>query len=149
MDSGLAAHLLGCLTDFLKGIVFWALLCSILTAISLDYAAAIGSQSLVVDPLSLFTKLHDLIREGLAADSKPNNDVVVSAGFAALLRLSLASEAFGTIFKASDSCFALMKRLLLEEPNWQVRRRVSDHIKMICNELHRFVPLFSLIASSF
>lgn len=70
---------------------------------------------------------------------KANSDasLLASACFIALLKISLRSKPFWVHFKAANLCPTLLRQLLLEEPSWNVRRRVAECIKGICADLQK------------
>lgn len=67
----------------------------------------------------------------------PDAGILASTCFIVLLKVSLRSEAFWVLFKDADVCATLLRQLLLEEPVWQVRRRVADCIRGICADLQK------------
>lgn len=96
-----------------------------------------GAESLFTDPLALLRRLQALIKESLNVDGNHDADILAPTAFGTLLKISLCSEIFWNHFKDTDMCSALLRRLLLQEPSWEIRRRVAEHIKGICSDLHK------------
>lgn len=96
-----------------------------------------GAESWFADPLALLRRLQSLIKESLDVEGIHDADILAPTSFATLLKISLRSETFWNQFKDTGMCSALLRRLLLQEPTWEIRRRVADHIKGICSDLHK------------
>ena len=91
--------------------------------------------SVFPNPLGLLKRLHSMIPEALSVVNSSEADLLATSCFAALFKASLCSHIFWEHFKNADVCSALLRRLLLDEPKWQIRVRVAEYVKSICRPL--------------
>ena len=95
-----------------------------------------GAEDLFVNTSILFKRLLSMVKASLILEGSTDADLLASLSFGAILKISLYVESFWNEFKNADECTILLKRLILEEPNWHIRRRLGDYVKTICLELH-------------
>lgn len=95
-----------------------------------------GTESLFLNPSALLDRLQTMINESLAVDENVDADVLASASLAAILKISLHVDGFWEEFKNANVCSTLLRRLVLDEPNAQLRCRAADYIRSICNDLN-------------
>jgi len=106
-------------------------------SLALEPTSTDGAESLFPDSLTLLDRLQSMMEEAFVVKDTPDAGVLASTCFIALLKISLRSKAFWIHFKNANVCATLLRQLLLEEPNWQVRRRVGDYIRSICAGLQK------------
>jgi len=102
----------------------------------LEPRSFVGPQSLFTNPAVLLQRLQSMIRDSLAVDENADADALASCSFAAILKISLHVQKFWDDFKYANVCSSLLRRIVLRDPSWQLRRRVVDHIKAVCADLH-------------
>ena len=95
-----------------------------------------GTESLFLNASALLIRLQTMLQESLALSDNLEADVLASTTLAVILKISLHVEAFWRGFKDADMCSMLLRRLVLDEPNVQVRRRAAESVRSICIELH-------------
>ena len=77
-----------------------------------------------------------MLKDSLTIDDNFDADVLASTTFAVILKLSLHVEVVWRGFKDAGMCSMLLRRLVLDEPNAQVRHRVAESVKSICIDLN-------------
>lgn len=91
--------------------------------------------SVFPNPLALLKRLQSMIPEALSVINSSEADFLAASCFAALLKASLCSDTFWQHLKDANVCSTLLRRLLLDEPKWQIRVRVAEWVKCICRSL--------------
>ena len=80
----------------------------------------------------LLDRLQSMLNGSLAIEGSTDAESLSSASFAAMTKISQCSEAFWHNFKNAAICPGLLRRLVLENPRWMIRRRSVDYLKTIC-----------------
>lgn len=137
-DITVANHLLACLTTCLQGQLNRSTHIEITNVgLALEPLTTDRAELLFPNPLALLNRLQSMMEVAFIVKTNPDAGVLASTCFIVLLKISLRSKAFWIHFKEADMCATFLTHLLLEEPAWQVRRRVADCVRGICADIQK------------
>lgn len=129
VDTTVASALVDCLLVFLK-----------------EPVLAEGGAIVYSNPRALVDRLQSFITEALTVENNNEAKKLVTDCFTTLLEASFHSEVFWNSFKEADELSHLFRRLLLEEPNFELRQELAKTIEGICSTLPTYAFPFDLDA---